>query len=31
VAALGGVAPDRSRLFIGIGRAEMNRTEFFQV
>ena len=31
VAALGGAAPDRSSLFIGVGRAEMNRTEFFQV
>ena len=31
VEALGGQAPDRSRLFIGIGRAELSRTEFFQV
>ena len=31
LAAQGGAAPDRSRLFIGVGRAEMNRTEFFQV
>ncbi|EFN59890.1 hypothetical protein CHLNCDRAFT_132901 [Chlorella variabilis] len=30
VEALGGQAPDRSRLFIGIGRAELSRTEFFQ-
>lgn len=29
VEALGGAAPDRSRLFIGLGRAELNRTEFF--
>lgn len=29
IAALGGAAPDRSRLFIGLGRAELNRTEFF--
>lgn len=27
--ALGGAAPDRSALFIGLGRAELNRTEFF--
>ena len=28
--ALGGAAPDRSRLFIGLGRCELNRAEFFQ-
>jgi hypothetical protein len=28
---LGGRAPDRSRLFIGVGRAELSRAEFFQV
>lgn len=27
----GGVPQDRSRLYIGIGRAELSRTEMFQV
>jgi hypothetical protein len=31
VEKLGAAAHDRSHLFIGIGRAELNRTEFFQV
>ncbi len=30
VEANGGAAQDRSKLYIGIGRAELNRTEFFQ-
>lgn len=29
--ANGGARQDRSKLYIGIGRAELNRTEFFQV